>query len=429
MPFVPTGALLAIACLLRRELAFDKAKFPNPFFISSSSFEEKIPIVMQSLTDHILNSAGSLVVVLDKENKAEYVSTSCAQILGFDSKELLGEGWLQRTRNSDRERKLFIDRADLIRRGISLYSTEERLLQTSDGGDRWILWNISNDTDGKLIGIGYDITERKRQQKNLEDRTRELHERNKEITDSLKYAQRIQESILPKEDLLKTSFSDGFVLYKPKDIVSGDFWYHHQSGDSVFLALADCTGHGVPGALMSVIGHSIFKEIFINRHLKDPAALLYEIDKELFSTLNKNHSLDPYKDGMDVALCRFDQMTSTLHYAGALRPLMVVRKGIIHEIKGCRYPIGFFDHTDKLFSTQQIKLEKGDSCYIYSDGYCDQFGGEKCRKLNKSRFRELLLTIQDMEMEEQRDFLDYAHNNWKQKEEQTDDIAVIGFRI
>jgi serine phosphatase RsbU (regulator of sigma subunit) len=106
-----------------------------------------------------------------------------------------------------------------------------------------------------------------------------------------------------------------------------------------------------------------------------------------------------------------------------------VRKGKIHEIAACRYPIGFYDHADKLFSTQQIKLEQGDTCYIYSDGYSDQFGGERSKKLNKPRFCELLLTIQEMTMDEQRDFLDYAHNNWKQKEEQTDDIAVIGFRV
>ncbi len=384
---------------------------------------------MQSFTDHILNNAGSLIVVLDKENKAEYVSSSCTQILGFDSKELMGEGWLQRTRNSESERQHFIDRAELIRRGISLPATEERLLHTSSGADRWILWNISNVNDGKLIGIGYDITERKRQQKVLEDRTRELHERNKEITDSMNYAKRIQESILPNSELLKKSFSDGFVLYKPKDIVSGDFWFHHQKEDSIFLSLADCTGHGVPGALMSVIGHSIFKEVFINGNLRDPAALLYEIDKELFATLNKNHSSDPYKDGMDVALCRYDISSGMLHYAGALRPLILVRKGIIHEISACRYPIGFYDHADKLFTTQQMKLEKEDVCYIYSDGYADQFGGERNKKLNKPRFRELLLTIQEMKMDEQHDFLEYAHNNWKQQEEQTDDIAVIGFKI
>ena len=346
---------------------------------------------MQSLTDHILNNAGSLIVVLDKENKAEYVSSSCTQILGFDSKELLGEGWLKHTRNSESERKHFIDRVDLIRRGISRNATEERLLQTSSGGECWILWNISIVNEGKLIGIGYDITERKRQQKILENRTRELHERNKEITDSLKYAQRIQESILPDPQLLKESFSEGFVLYKPKDIVSGDFWWHHEKENSVFLALADCIGHGVPGALMSIIGHSIFKEVFINRKINDPAALLYEIDKELFATLNKNHTADPYKDGMDVALCRYDKSSGILHYAGAFRPLLIVRKGIIHEITACRYPIGFYDHTEKLFSTQQIKLERGDACYIYSDGYSDQFGGEKGKKLNKPRFLELLI--------------------------------------
>ncbi|HET6992724.1 MAG TPA: SpoIIE family protein phosphatase, partial [Bacteroidia bacterium] len=173
----------------------------------------------------------------------------------------------------------------------------------------------------------------------------------------------------------------------------------------------------------------IFKEVFVNRTIMDPAALLHEIDRELFATLNKNHAVDPYKDGMDVALCRYDKLSGVLHYAGAFRPLIVVKKGNIHEIAACRYPIGFYDHADKFFSTRQIRLEKGDTCYIYSDGYADQFGGEKGKKLNKPRFLDLLLTVQEMTMDEQRDFLDYAHNNWKQKEEQTDDIAVIGFSV
>ncbi len=384
---------------------------------------------MLSLTEHLLKHAGSLIVVLDRENNAEYVSSSAMQVLGFDSAELLGEGWIRHTRNSETEREQFIEKLSLIRQGKKMTSSEERLLRTASGGERWILWNTSTFDEGKVIGIGYDITERKRQQKILEDRTRELHERNTEITDSMKYAQRIQESILPESDLLKTSFADGFVLYKPKDIVSGDFWWHHKREDSIFISLADCTGHGVPGALMSVMAHSIFKEVFINRKINDPAELLHEIDKELFATLNRNHSGDPYKDGMDVALCRYDVRTRVMHYAGAFRPLFIVRNGNVIEISACRYPIGFYDNADKLFTTQEIQLESGDACYIFSDGYADQFGGEKGKKLNKPRFRELLLTIQEMTMDEQRDFLEYAHNNWKQKESQTDDIAVIGFRI
>ena len=382
---------------------------------------------MRTLTEQVIAQLGTIVVVLDEHGQAEYVSPSALAVLGFHPEDLLGEGWFALTRTEDAERKRVKEHLEMIRQGKNPPAPYERLLQTAFGRHKWILWNTCS-ADGKLIGIGYDITERKRQEELLAKRTNDLDERNREMESSLRYAQRIQEAILPSVEELRHSFNGAFVYYKPKDIVSGDFWWHYEKENIVYVAAIDCTGHGVPGALMSVLAHSVFREVFINKALDDPAEILHAIDKELFAALNKEHGHQPYPDGMDVALCRFDKRTYELRFAGAYRPLMLVRNGEITEYRACRYPIGFYNDAVKQFTTMQIGLQEGDMVYLFSDGYADQFGGEKKKKLNKGRFRELLCTISTMNMEEQESFLEYALVNWKQEEPQTDDILVIGLQ-
>ena len=255
-----------------------------------------------------------------------------------------------------------------------------------------------------------------------------LESSNKSITESIQYAKKIQRAMLAPEEGLQKLIGESFLLYKPKDIVSGDFYWYYKSNDKIFLAAIDCTGHGVPGALMSVIGNSIFRDVIIKRKIENAETILSTIDRELDLFLNKEGTGSKTADGMDVALVVYDEHKKEIQFSGAFRPLLRVRGGEVSEFRGNRFPIGFYQAEEKKFESHTIKIQEGDCYYIFSDGYLDQFGGEKGKKLNRRRFNELLLCVEEMNMEEQKSFLEYAFTNWKQEEEQTDDVLVIGFR-
>lgn len=384
---------------------------------------------MNELTEQVLQQLGSIVVILNEQGSAEYVSPSAETMLGFAPEKLLGHGWLTHTRTDENERISVMQDLIRIRRSQQRGVSYERLLRTASGGQKWILWNTVPSNDGKLIGIGYDITRRKQREDLLAQRTKDLQDRNQEVEASLRYAQRIQSAILPDLPELQRTFRDAFVYYKPKDIVSGDFWWHYESEDAVYVAVIDCTGHGIPGALMSVLAHSVFREVFVNKRVSEPSEILEEIDKELFVALNKEHGHRPYPDGMDIALCRFEKGLRRLQFAGAYRPLVIARDGQLLEYPASRYPIGYYFNVEKQFTTWSCELQENDCVFLFSDGYADQFGGEKEKKLNKRGFRDLLNTIQTMNGEEQYSFLDYALNNWKQDYPQTDDITIVGLRV
>jgi PAS domain S-box-containing protein len=385
---------------------------------------------MSLVSDAILEKLNSLIVVVNQKGEVEYVSPSVKRILGFEPEQLMGQGWWELTRNDDRERE---DVKALMYRQIAaskLVETVpyERLLKTSGGGNKWILWNTSKGPKNTLVGIGHDITERKNAEQLLLEKHRQLEQQNKDMLDSIQYASQIQQAILPEVQSIKTSFSDAFVLYQPKDVVSGDYYFYYRKEQKIFVAAVDCTGHGVPGALMSVVANSIFKEVIIKRGLEDPSEILYALDEELFLALNKNRT-DIANDGMDVALGVFDLEKMSLKYSGAFRPLLVLRDNEFIELEANRYPVGFYADVQKIFCTQEISLQKNDLCYFFTDGYCDQFGGENKKKFNRKRFKELLLSAATMELEEQESFLSYAFKNWRQEEEQVDDLLVIGLKI
>jgi PAS domain S-box-containing protein len=379
--------------------------------------------------DQILDKLNTLIVVLNVDGSIDYVSKPTQHLLGYQSQELVGKNWWTMTRSSKPEGELVKQK---ILQALSLQQdstqTFEHELCTAAGGRKWVRWNVSYLNEEQLIGVGYDITDKKQNEKRLIESNRQLLQQNKDITDSIHYAQRIQQSILQAPDVLAAYFSESFLLYKPKDIVSGDYYWFYEDAQFRYVAAIDCTGHGVPGAMMSMVANSIFKEVFINKQQKDPAIILKSLDTELSKAINRNKEA-AFSDGMDVALARIDKSSNELAFAGAFRSLMLVRRGKVLELKGSRYPIGFYSDVEKQFDTIYFPLEKEDCLYLYTDGFIDQFGGERDKKLNKFHFKELLQTVHDMTMEEQEAFLEYAFNNWKQDQEQTDDVLVIGLRI
>lgn len=261
-----------------------------------------------------------------------------------------------------------------------------------------------------------------------------IEEKSKDIRDSINYAQRIQQAILPAFEKIDKGLKDYFVFFKPKDIVSGDFYWHAAvkttpkdapSEDIVVIAAVDCTGHGVPGALMSIIGSTILNQTITNPDVNTPADVLSFLNKEINKTLNS------IKDGMDMALCVINLEKLELQYAGANNPLYIVRHKQFIEVKPDKQAIGADTENAeiKVFTNHKIKLEKGDSIYLFTDGYADQFGGPNGKKFKYKKFQELLIEIQDNSMEEQKHILNFHFEQWKGALEQVDDILVIGIRV
>ncbi len=260
----------------------------------------------------------------------------------------------------------------------------------------------------------------------------EIEIKNKHITDSIRYAKRIQNAILPPESYVKSLLPDSFILYKPKDIVSGDFYWITQRNDHVMYAAVDCTGHGVPGAFMSIVGYNQLNYAVEVKKARKSNIILDYLNEGVVETLREKgvESFSGVKDGMDLALCVIDYKNMKLQFSGAKNPLCLIRNNEIIQIKGDRQAIGG-NYDDELpkFNSHELDLQKGDVIYTFSDGYQDQFGGADGRKFMLKRFRELLLKIHKDPMTDQKKLLDDILEEWRGKEEQVDDILVIGVKI
>jgi serine phosphatase RsbU (regulator of sigma subunit) len=265
----------------------------------------------------------------------------------------------------------------------------------------------------------------------LEGQNIEIRHQKEEITDSINYAVRLQRAIFPTEEQVKSVLPDSFILFKPKDIVSGDFYWLDMKGDKVLFTAADCTGHGVPGAFVSIVGHNALNRAVNEFKLTQPAAILDKLVEIVEETFSK--SGEEVRDGMDMALCCYDIKNKTLEYAGANNPLYLVRNGELQEIKADKQPIGKYD-ARKPYTNHTFQLEEGDCYFIFSDGYADQFGGPRGKKFKYKPFKELLLQQSQQPMEELNKVLDDAFESWKEGDdpteefEQIDDVCVIGVR-
>jgi serine phosphatase RsbU (regulator of sigma subunit) len=254
----------------------------------------------------------------------------------------------------------------------------------------------------------------------------ELARKNNDITDSIRYAKRIQLAILPEN----SPYPESFILFKPKDIVSGDFYWFTEVGDKEFFSAVDCTGHGVPGAFMSIIGHNSLTKIVREYGILEPGRILAQLNREVLETLHQRSDSPDVYDGMDLALVSYDRKGKYLEYAGAFNPLYLVRSGELLEIKADKQSIGRSSFkTDAEFSNHRIEIKKGDTIYLFSDGYADQFGGEHMKKFKYRNLKETILSIQKENMLQQRAILDHTIEKWRGDLDQLDDILVIGRRF
>jgi len=263
----------------------------------------------------------------------------------------------------------------------------------------------------------------------LKDQHNKIVVQNQEIRDSIRYAKRIQTATLPKSMIDNSIVTEHFILFKPRDIVSGDFYWYHDFKDFLIIAAVDCTGHGVPGAFMSMIGISFLNEIVIEKRIFDAGRILDKMRKSVISALGQEDDLKGASDGMDMALCIIEKNKKNIQFAGAFNPMICIRKSEILEFKADRMPVGIHGKMKEHFTTHNAQLEKGDAIYLFSDGYADQFGGKLSRKFLTKNFRSLLLEINEMTMKDQKEVLSETLKNWQGEIPQVDDILVIGLKI
>ena len=257
----------------------------------------------------------------------------------------------------------------------------------------------------------------------------EILKKNKNITDSILYAKRIQTALLPPQELLTNILPDHFILFQPRDIVSGDFYWYKQIGDFTILTAADCTGHGIPGALMSMLGISFLNEIVTPKNAQNPAQILDELSTALKSALRQTGKDEDPLDGIDIALICFSKKDNILYYSGANNPLLMVRNNKLKKWEPNLMSAGFNFRASGKFTVHKIRIEKEDVIYIFSDGYKDQFGGEKGNKFRSENFHRLLLQIHNEPMKTQNKMLIENFNNWKGSHSQLDDVLVIGLQF
>jgi serine phosphatase RsbU (regulator of sigma subunit) len=291
-----------------------------------------------------------------------------------------------------------------------------------------VTWFIIRSQTRSLFKTRRLLREKEQALAEIERQRAELEQKNKSITDSLIYAQRIQEALLPSEIYLKKYFSRSFILYRPRDIVSGDFYWIGEKGEKKYIVAADCTGHGVPGALMSMIGHDLLENMIKSENIDKPATILDRMNKSLAETFSREKNTGTIiRDGMDIGICCIDIRKKKMEFAGAFFPLYIVRDDRLIEFKGDKFTLGMAPDGIN-YRNNEIDILPDDMLYLFSDGYVDQFGGEENKKFMFRRFRYLLLTINRFPLEDQKSILEENIRSWMGNTPQVDDILIIGFK-
>jgi len=384
------------------------------------SEDEKNQVLLKLKDDEIaLEKKNKALLEIEQENFIKniiYGSLIVTLFLGF----LLYSIWLRNKSNQLLQTK----NKELAGKNIEINQQKEEILAQSEN-----LKQINEELNSTLVVVN--------------DQKSMIESKNEDIMASIAYAKRIQTAMLPFEERIQTSLKDFFILFKPKDIVSGDFYWFQdtgiqsfalenpsaqQLGNKIILAAADCTGHGVPGAFMSMIGNELLNQIVNIRGITRPSEILYKLHIGIRNALRQESS--DSRDGMDVIICTLDKQAKTLEFAGAKNPLYYIQNGILHEIKGDKIPIGGEQmEQERIFTNHTISLDSPTTLYLCSDGYQDQFGGEQNKKFLVRNMKELFGKIHEQPMNAQKQFLENMLEKWMGNEKQTDDILIFGVRI
>ncbi|MBA3705219.1 MAG: GAF domain-containing protein [Bacteroidetes bacterium] len=377
----------------------------------------------------VASETDNAVIIAGPDGEIQWVNAGFTRITGYTLKTLKEKcgGNLKEISGNPKIKEIVKECID--KRKFVVY---ELMNKTITGKDIWFQTMLTPiiGKDGNvrnLVAIDSDITKLKQIEMEMRTQNEIISEKNKHITDSINYAKRIQNAILPSDEVIKNILPNSFVLFKPKDIVSGDFYWITEKQGKLFFAVVDCTGHGVPGAFVSIIGHNGLYRAVNEFGLTKPSEILDKLNELVEETFRQNNEMQ-INDGMDIALCSYDRSSKTLEFAGANNPLYHISSGELAEIKGDKQPIGAFDNRKK-FENHTINLKENDSIYVFSDGYADQFGGISGKKFKYNQFKNMLLSLQGTAMSKQHSVLNNTFINWMGDYEQLDDICVIGMKV
>ena len=383
--------------------------------------EERMKSKMQALSEN----SPDLITRFTQEGEVFYINPMIENYTGHKPSDLLNKQ-LEEVEVEDAIKQEWIELLKQVE------AENEKVAKEMDFpsvmGDRVMQVNAIPEFDEEnalesVLVVSHDITERKQIEL-------EIQSKNRKITESINYAKRIQGAILPNNAVIRQILPDSFILYKARDVVSGDFPWFINVGDIIYFAAVDCTGHGVPGALISLIGYFLLNDIVKGRKISDPGEILDQLDKSVTKTLRQDSDDSKTKDGMDIALCKIDLKNNQVSYAGAHRPLYFMNGGELEEIKGNKFPIGggIYKNQTKFTSTT-IDVKKHDSIFFCSDGFPDQFGGPDNRKYGPRRLREAIVKYHKKSMTEMYQKIDNEWTTWKGDQKQTDDVLLIGVRF
>jgi len=287
-----------------------------------------------------------------------------------------------------------------------------------------------------VIALIVTIRDKKQMNKNLAEKNEliknqvaNLKQKNKEITDSIHYAKKIQDAILPKPSEIQAALPNSFIYYRPKDIVSGDFYWLSERNNKIYFVTADCTGHGVPGALMSMLGISYLNEIVNEKNFHKTSEIIDELKKSIINSLHKNDEKSGMKDGMDMALFSLDKINLKLNYSAANNGLYIIRKNKLIKLDADKQPVSASPKSHILFNEYAFDLEPDDFIITYSDGFADQFGGPKGKKFKYKQLQELLIQIQNKPINTIPTLLNNVFEKWKGSLEQVDDVLIVGVKV
>jgi PAS domain S-box-containing protein len=409
------------------------------FFTTYYKTNQKFDALNRQINNYesIIDQANDAMLVIDiVDGRIHQCNPSAANMLGYTSKELQKKTLFDLHPKEYLEKSSYVvadvwEKGGLVYQDIPFVSSNGKLIPVECSA------RVAPFAGRPAIVIyARDIEERLKLEKEIKDKNTIIEDKNREILDSITYARRLQRGILPSEDILKDTLGDHFVLYHPKDIVSGDFYWCIKTTTSdknrkmSVVAAIDCTGHGVPGAFMSMVGYTLLNQTVKNPEINTPADVLNFLNTELPRTIKAQDKNSNIRDGMDMVLCAIDWDGNRLHYAGANNPLWILRDKELIELKANKQAITASEDMIKTpFTGHSFDLKKGDIAYLFTDGYADQFGGPKGKKFMYKRFADILTNNSDLAMDVQKKELQKAFEDWKGSHEQVDDVLIIGIRV
>jgi PAS domain S-box-containing protein len=384
------------------------------------------PQTETSKFDHFLGLSIDMICIAGLDGYYKEVSSSFERVLGYSKEELLSRPYRDFVFVDDMEK--VDDVIKTLRNGKPIFDFENRIC-CKNGDIKWFGWKSSRPTGETLVyAVARDITEQKMAQLKLCEYSEQLELFKEENLQSLRYAQKLQKAIMPRKESLQELFPESFIMFQPKHIVSGDFFWFDQTGDKILLSAGDCTGHGIPGALLSVLGINMLNNAFNVEGIHAPEKLLIKLDRALDELLKNKNEEKEMKDGMDLAICSIDKKNMFMDISSVNNSVYLLRENEIHVIKGLRYSMAS-NHSNVDFKTTRVSLQKNDIIYFFSDGYADQFGGIQGKKYGSKRLKEFLRSHGTFPLKEQKDLLEKNFRNWQGSSEQIDDVMVMGIKI